>query len=426
MKRYILLFAIASQCMLSSCSFFKKESSPQISQSDSIYLYTYELMNYVYYWLDDMEQVNWQNYTDEDPADLMGDMIYKKYDRWSNVYAKKDLEYFFTGESMTYGFTPIFDAENLCRVAIVYRQSPAFAAGMRRGSIIKKINNTEPIFISDWNFMSGENLNSITVTFSINGKDTIATIDKAEIVSDQILGYSIIPTSVGNTGYIAYESFTELSSDSVVDVMKYFKSSDVTDLIIDLRYNGGGDIEVLTNWANYLLPQSANNQALLKFSHNKYIATNFDSTVYAHPSAMSLGLNRVFVIVTENTASASESLINILEPYMDVQVIGTTTHGKPVGMYVFEYQDWYLLPISFLTVNKNGKGGYFDGISPDLTMIDQPSFEWGDPDDPSVAQALHFIENGNYKQSALAMAPLKSIVQQPVPFKQIGLLAKRK
>jgi len=274
--------------------------------------------------------------------------------------------------------------------------------------------------------MSGENLNSITVTFSINGKDTIATIDKAEIVSDQILGYSIIPTSVGNTGYIAYESFTELSSDSVVDVMKYFKSSDVTDLIIDLRYNGGGDIEVLTNWANYLLPQSANNQALLKFSHNKYIATNFDSTVYAHPSAMSLGLNRVFVIVTENTASASESLINILEPYMDVQVIGTTTHGKPVGMYVFEYQDWYLLPISFLTVNKNGKGGYFDGISPDLTMIDQPSFEWGNPDDPSVAQALHFIENGNYKQSALAMAPLKSIVQQPVPFKQIGLLAKRK
>ena len=80
--------------------------------------------------------------------------------------------------------------------------------------------------------------------------------------------------------------------------------------------------------------------------------------------AGSVSLSKVYFIISSSTASASELLINNLKPYMDVRLIGPSkTHGKPVGFFPIENGEWYVFPVSFRTVNKNGEGNYYNGFT---------------------------------------------------------------
>ena len=104
-----------------------------------------------------------------------------------------------------------------------------------------------------------------------------------------------------------------------------------------------------------------------------------------------LNLNRVFFIVTNGTASASELLINNLKPYMDVKLIGDTTYGKPVGFFPVDIYNYSIYPISFKTVNSAGNADYYNGFAPDKIAPDGVSKNWGDITEPSLASALKYI-----------------------------------
>jgi hypothetical protein len=105
----------------------------------------------------------------------------------------------------------------------------------------------------------------------------------------------------------------------------------------------------------------------------------------------------LFFIVSQNTASASELLINSLMPYMNVQLIGpASTHGKPVGFYPIPVFDWYIFPVSFRTVNKNGEGNYFNGLSLSHQVADGLNKDWGDTGEGCLNAVLFFISNGSY------------------------------
>jgi hypothetical protein len=108
-------------------------------------------------------------------------------------------------------------------------------------------------------------------------------------------------------------------------------------------------------------------------------------------------LNRLFFIVSQNTASASELLINSLMPYMEVQLIGPShTHGKPVGFYPIPVFDWYIFPVSFRTVNKNGEGNYFNGLNLNYQVTDGLDKDWGDAGEGCLSSVLNYINNGSF------------------------------
>jgi carboxyl-terminal processing protease len=152
--------------------------------------------------------------------------------------------------------------------------------------------------------------------------------------------------------------------------------------------------------------------------NDKYAA--YDMTENYHKKG-SLNVSRLFFIVSQNTASASELLINSLRPYVDVQLIGPThTHGKPVGFYPIPVYDWYIFPVSFRTVNKNGEGNYFNGLNLTYQVTDGLDKEWGDVNEACLSSALHFISSGNYNR--LAFTPeQRAGITEPVLYSNARL-----
>ena len=134
--------------------------------------------------------------------------------------------------------------------------------------------------------------------------------------------------------------------------------------------------------------------------NDKY--TRFNSTT-RFTKLGGMNLSRIFFIVSNNTASASELLINNLKPFMDVKVVGPSkTYGKPVGYFPIPVGDWYVFPVSFRTVNKNGEGNYFGGIPLNNTVPDGIDKDWGDQNEAAFGFILNSFRNGTYRLSSQA------------------------
>ena len=108
-----------------------------------------------------------------------------------------------------------------------------------------------------------------------------------------------------------------------------------------------------------------------------------------------MSLGRIFFIGTENTASASELIINGVEPFIGSVLAGTTTHGKPVGMYAIPISDYVTLPVCFKYTNKNHEGDFYNGIQPALPADDDITRDFGDPEETSLKTILDYIETGS-------------------------------
>ncbi|HEX5024771.1 MAG TPA: S41 family peptidase, partial [Agriterribacter sp.] len=165
-------------------------------------------------------------------------------------------------------------------------------------------------------------------------------------------------------------------------------------------------VELQNELANYVVPAAGNNGIMLQEKYNDNYKAKFDTTINYQKKG-GLNLNRVFFIVTKNTASASELLINSLKPYMDVKLVGKPSHGKPVGFFEIGVGDWYIFPVSFRSVNKNGEGNYFDGMQPDATVSDGLDKPWGDINEDCLASALHYINNGFFSRISSRVLDVK-------------------
>jgi len=119
----------------------------------------------------------------------------------------------------------------------------------------------------------------------------------------------------------------------------------------------------------------------------------FFENIFSAPDVL-LNINKLVVIATSGTASASEAVINGLKPFMDVKIVGGDTHGKPVGMYSFEHGNYKFVPICFKLTNSEGYGDYFGGLPADAYRTDDLSKDWGNPNEASLKEALYYIENG--------------------------------
>lgn len=322
-------------------------------------------------------------------------------DRWSFAVTKKIWDDLSQGISSDFGLGVFFFSNTDLRVSYVEPASPAGKANIKRSWQIKQINNNSNVNTNNIDFVRNTifGTNPVTILFGRAGKpDTTITLNAATYLEQPIILDTIYNAGVKKAGYFVFNSFlgdTNKIRTEFQRIFTKFAANNVDEVVLDLRYNGGGYVLLQDELANYLAPTTANNQVMEEQRfNNKYSRYNSTSR-FARKGT--LNINRLFVIVSQNTASASELLINSLRPYMNVQLVGPSrTHGKPVGYFNIPVMDWYIFPVSFRTVNKNGEGNYFDGFALNHTVNDGLDKAWGDINENCLAATLKFISTGAY------------------------------
>lgn len=323
-------------------------------------------------------------------------------DRWSFGMKQADWNNLSSGVSADFGMNVFFRAEGDLRVKSVERSSPAGLAGIRRGWKITKINGSTNITTSNANFISQAVWGSSSGSFSFQKPDgssvdinlTAATYQENPVMLDSV--YNINSKKIGYFSFNSFLGDTTEIYNQFARVFNNFAAQNVNDVIVDLRYNGGGYVSVQQKLANWLVPSSANGQLMMKEQFNdKY--TQYNTTDYFKKSG-SLNLSRIYFIVSSSTASASELLINNLKPFMNVQLIGPNkTYGKPVGFFPIPDGDWYIFPVSFRSTNNIGQGNYFGGLDLNNQVADGLDKDWGDTTESCLQSAIKNITTGSYR-----------------------------
>ncbi|WP_069660365.1 S41 family peptidase [Arcticibacter eurypsychrophilus] len=325
-------------------------------------------------------------------------------------------------------------------VTDVARNSPAEKAGIMRGDEITSINGTA---VGN-NFDAQEDL--LNNTF-YNDKVTPATLKGIKRDGSALSAVLSVSSYKGNPiskdtiytagakkiGYMAYSSFTTLDKNSkpVLDaVFSKFATAGVTDLIIDLRYNGGGYVTTAQYLANLIAPISIDNSVMFSEHYNKNMQDknipllskkpylNDDNTIrysggkmvtYADipysvaentilfdKQGLLNNIRNVVFIVSSSTASASELVINSLKPYMNVQLVGEQTYGKPVGFFPIKIDKYDVYLSMFESRNKNDEADYYQGFTPDEPASDNVSYLLGDRNENSINAAYKYLVNGAF------------------------------
>jgi carboxyl-terminal processing protease len=400
MKRlFIILFL--TTLAFSEC---KKDVPPTSSQiTDALARdYLYSVMNDLYLWYKLMPVVVKEDYPD--PYKLLEAMRYSTLDKWSNVQTYDEYIAESTGTFVGHGIRMGLDPSKKVRIAEIYKNSPLYTKGVRRGWIVKKLNGTDlaPIFISGDNAaytqLIGPSEAGIPNTFLFqipDGSDSTITTTKSSFTLNTVIAYDTLNLKSGITGHLVFNKFIPPSNQELETAFAFFKQNNITDLIVDLRYNGGGDFNVLVNMASYIAGASNLKMPFLKITHNDK-NTSYNATLNFTATASPLSLTRLITICSRGTASASEDLINGLKPYLDVKCIGDTTYGKPVGMYGINYETSYMFwPIAFSVVNSANQGEFYKGFAPVKYVPDDITHDWSDRNESCLKEAIYYLENGN-------------------------------
>ncbi|MFW5892569.1 MAG: S41 family peptidase, partial [Bacteroidota bacterium] len=174
---------------------------------------------------------------------------------------------------------------------------------------------------------------------------------------------------------------------------------------LDLRYNGGGATAIANTLASMTGGDAVQEQIFAKYVFNENKAEENNKDEPFNEVETMLNLNRLITITTGRTASASEMIINGLKPFLPITIVGNNTHGKPVGMLSFSFDDLAIVTINFRIDNANGEGEYFDGLPADILAEDDLTREFGDLEEASLKQALEFIQTGTVKSAAVSEIP---------------------
>lgn len=319
-------------------------------------------------------------------------------------------------------------------VNYVYKNSPAGLAGVKRGDEITQINGStsvhpsvgsdgylvtsSPGYVNMTNALWGGSTASFIFKHS-NGGLLTTTLTPSSYTINSVLCDSVYNVGADKVGYMVFNQF--LDSTARVEIGKTidrFTARNVKSLIVDLRYNTGGSVATCEYFCNMLAPAYANGKRMYTYKFNDYVAAEFEKenekTFSNFEKTNSFQPTRIYFIVGGNTASASELLINNLRPYFsgNIYLIGSTTYGKPCGFWATPIgynpkqttpkEGYDMYAVSFETVNANGEGGYYAGMTPGTAKYpgvyarDNYLLSWGDTSDPGLAQAFYHISNNSF------------------------------
>lgn len=321
------------------------------------------------------------------------------------------------------------------RILYVDLNSPAGKSGMKRGDLVTAINgqsfNNEAAFSALWKVALSQSFLKLN-TVDRNGKTREVRLLDGIFEINPVLKHQVINIGGKKIGFIAYSSFTDESNSEkyLAPVLSSFGQAGISELIVDLRYNSGGYQNAVVYFANQLIPAKWDKKLMLTEHYNQTmregkaellrhqiirgndnkplyidgrIATLNDidysvkaNTVLFEKQGPLTDLKTIHFIISEYTASASELLINVLKPYLNVKIVGASTqglqqvrsYGKPVGFFDIDISNYKMFISMYQLRNANGEGDYFDGLAADRSSVDDPSYDFGMTDDPAVALAL--------------------------------------
>jgi C-terminal processing protease CtpA/Prc len=339
-----------------------------------------------------------------------------------------DQQFFGEGQFVGFGFGSKFADSPLdadLRLTQVFAASPAAAAGLARGQRILAIDGRTIAAIGQAEGLTaalGPNDVGVARTFSVrrlDGTEFDAAIAKALVTIDPVPFRTTFSVGATTVGYLDFRTFVSTADAELEDAFEAFEAADVSRLIVDLRYNGGGLVVTAQRLANLIGGFIAAGQVQSR-THFNSARSALDSVTSYEQRANSLTLlHQVVFITTASSASASEIVINALEPHTDVRLVGATTFGKPVGQSALDFcgGSRLLRAVTFETVNSLGAGDYYDGLSVDCPAEDELGRAVGDPLEASLATALTVVETDSCPAPAVtpkvAAAPT-SLVDPPI------------
>lgn len=460
---FFLLMSLLSFLISCGDEIQKEEKKPTAqTKKDEVNDFIWSALNSWYYWQKDVPNLADNRFSDteylkfinstKDHEGFFYNLLYRygEEDRFSWVVDDVEkLMASFSGKQaatgLEYSLTSIENGNRILGlVNYIIPNSPADKAGLKRGDVFFKING-ELLTQRNYRKLTEDNF-TITVAQNFKIKNRVFTYDdekifhiKGEELQENPIHYSkIFKINGKKIAYLVFNAFQANYNDELNEKFGEFKAEGVTDLILDLRYNGGGSVNTALALGQMITGQFANRKYITLNYNDKHKASN--STGYLNKEiglfefedgemkskgkelANSLHLNRVYVLTSHATASASELTITSLKPYIDVVQIGQKTYGKFVGSITLvdapdkninkAYTDFEnrnknhsygMQPIVFAYFNSRNEI-FVEGVEPDIKInfVDYLGNikEFGNPSDPALAKALEQITGNKFRKAS--------------------------
>lgn len=342
-----------------------------------------------------------------------------------------------TGTTAGYGADVLLLSTTVPRRAVVVSVqtgSPADLAGVTRGTVIVSVDGVDLI-----NSMSQAEVDTLNAglfpdaageshDFGIEDFDganpRTVTIVSANVTLDTVPVAQVINTGAGPVGYLLFDSFLAPAESRLVDEIQNFANAGITELVLDLRYNGGGFLAIANELAYMIAGPSAQGQIFDETQFNDkhpnvnpvtgqtlspdlFLTTAQGFSVANGTPLPTLNISRVFIISGVETGSASESVINGLRGInFPVILIGDSTTGKPYGFYPTDNCGTTYFSVQFRSINAAGFGDFADGFVPTETPVepyevqgcqvaDNFAQQLGDPAEDRLQTALGYINTND-------------------------------
>ncbi len=398
------------------------------------------VMNDVYLWYASVPDID-INYELDTKAYFK--KLLNSEDKWSFITDDvKKLEDSFEGIETSYGWSLVFgrfrDQQGLptgnlyALVEFVYPNTPASQAGLKRGDFIHSLNGGD---INETNYMDLLNSSNLSISYGQYGDSGISNVQTLNMNAlklnlDPVQFTNIIEHGGHKIGYLFYAQFIGNYNSSIDAALQNFLNNQVTDVVLDLRYNPGGTTDAAQHLCSSLAPVDVVNgeKNLVKFQWNdKYqdywVSKNYQSQLgigFLKSIPLKMGLNKLHVITGSGTASASELTITGLKPYMNLTTVGDTTYGKytasitlkPEDFYenpkdYKDFDNWAVQPIILKYANSQGVTDFKDGFVPDILDEDDvfSSIQLGDKNEALLKRTIEDITG--VEVIAMKSAPIK-------------------
>ncbi|AOW19842.1 S41 family peptidase [Urechidicola croceus] len=442
MKRIIYTLLLFSVLLITTnCS---KDNNDDVPVDLEIQNFVWKGLNLFYFWQQDLPNLSDQRFTSQEqlnnflddysaPDDLFYNLLnnYPVTDKYSwivddYIALEQQLQQGITGTTgVDFGLVYENGSETdiFGYVKYIIPGSDASTKNIQRGDIFHAVNGV-PLTVSNYNqlLFSTESY-TLNLADLNNGNPTDNGIEvsltKTEVQENPILITNTFDVAGKKIGYLMYNSFTSAFDSELNDVFANFQTDGVTDLVLDLRYNSGGSVRTATYLSSMITGQFTdeiftqerwNDKWQTYFEENdpESLINNFVDELNNGTAINSLNLENIVILITGNSASASELVINGLNPYINVTTIGTKTEGKYVAsITIYDSENygreganpnhtWAMQPIVLEEQNKLGENAP-NGFAPSIEFPEDYSNlgTLGHDTEPMLERAITFITTGN-------------------------------
>ncbi|MET0551520.1 MAG: S41 family peptidase [Vicinamibacteria bacterium] len=371
-----------------------------------------------YYWYRDLP--------DPDPASFPSPEAYLEAVRlrpqdasFSYISSEAESDAFFSESQYGgLGFRSQLVADDDLRLAEVFPGSPAAAAGLERNHRILEIEGRSVADLRAAGTLGtafGPDTLGHVVRLRVQAPDGAVadvTLAKATVTIPTVAAARTFDVDGRRVGYLLFHNFVQPSIAALDAAFAQLAAEGATDLVLDLRYNGGGLVSVAQHLADLIGGARTNGLLMARYVHND-LQTGRNTSLFFANAPAALSAPRLVVITTGASASASELVINALRPYLPVAIVGSNTYGKPVGQYGFRFCGKIAWPVAFSIRNAADQGDYFGGLPPDCAAPDDLGYLLGDPREGSLSEALHYAATGGCSARASSVRRAARRLAQP-------------